>query len=848
MACLAIGLLMGVAGTETGWADRKMEEAPLVGGLKDLKALNRQLIDMAEPSSAATVSLVSKGGGGAGSGVIVSEDGLILTAAHVVAAMSEDVIVIFPDGTRKPAKSLGADFDRDAAMVQITEEGVYPCAGLADSTALRRNEWCVALGHPGGFDPNRTPPLRLGRILRVTDFVVTDCAVVGGDSGGPLFDVEGKVIGIHSNIGATLSENRHVPVSVYREQWDALKEGKRTGRRFAGKPGGQNPNRPMLGVTLGDPGESGGVVLSDVMEGSPAAKAGLQSGDVVLSVNGKKTDSAGQLIKVVSGFKPGKTVTVALTRNGERQEVEVKLTRWKDLEKKERPEEKKEHSEEQKDEGQAPKGENDDEAKNDDDRDDLDRYLDKALNGKSGSVKLELTPDDVERFGGMDRIMKRVKERMGEKVPEAAEEKAEEKADEEAPKPANEVPKADKAADVMKELLEQALKNDGRLELTPDKLDELGGMQEFAKRLRQMTESMDPADLQKLMKGQVTMAPDAFFESSMKALEPVVSKTAGATVDVLVDGKSAVLGTVVAKEGWIVTKDTETQKGKISVKIGEETVPAQLLGRFPKRDLALFQVDAEGLRPVRWAKTQREMRLGSLLTAAGTGSDPLGIGLVSVKTRPLAGVGFLGVQTSAGEDGVMVERTVDGGPAAKAGLKKGDVIVGIEGKKAGEPHEFGQLIRGYKVGDEVNLEVRTGEETRAVKVKLAERPSAPATGRFERMNEMSGPMSERQTGFPEALQHDIPLDPAQCGGPLLDLGGRCVGINVSRAGRVKTLAIPASDVRELLASVKVPEKEVEAAEVPSLTGEERVEIEKLLEDVRETLKDLEKRLEKMETR
>ena len=160
-------------------------------------------------------------------------------------------------------------------MVQITEEGSYPFVELGESGSLKRNQWCVALGHPGGFDPNRTPPIRLGRVLRVGGFVVTDCAVVGGDSGGPLFDAEGRVIGIHSNIGATLSENRHVPVDVYRDQWESMKKGERSGKRFAGRQGRDNPNRPMLGVVLGEPGKDGGVFLQDVIDGSPAAKAGL---------------------------------------------------------------------------------------------------------------------------------------------------------------------------------------------------------------------------------------------------------------------------------------------------------------------------------------------------------------------------------------------------------------------------------------------------------------------------------------------------------------------------------------------------------------------------------------------
>jgi len=124
------------------------------------------------------------------------------------------------------------------------------------------------------------------------------------------------------------------------------------------------------------------------------------------------------------------------------------------------------------------------------------------------------------------------------------------------------------------------------------------------------------------------------------------------------------------------------------------------------------------------------------------------------------------------------------------------------------------------------------------------------------MNEMSGPLSERLSGFPLALQHDMPISPAVCGGPLLDLQGRCLGVNVSRAGRVKTLAIPASDIRKLLASVEEvnaktpgepPVAGLPSGPSPSDKDDARdQEIDKVLEELRnvgDRLQELEKRLE-----
>ncbi|HBF17915.1 MAG TPA: hypothetical protein DDW37_09775, partial [Verrucomicrobiales bacterium] len=104
----------------------ELELAPNVKNFKELQRLDRQIVELSKRAQPATVCLVSKDGRGSGSGVVVSEDGLILTAAHVTSSMPNGVIVIFPDGTRKTGEILGADYDRDASMVQITDQGQYP--------------------------------------------------------------------------------------------------------------------------------------------------------------------------------------------------------------------------------------------------------------------------------------------------------------------------------------------------------------------------------------------------------------------------------------------------------------------------------------------------------------------------------------------------------------------------------------------------------------------------------------------------------------------------------------------------------------------------------------------------
>ena len=117
----------------------KIEAAPNVKNFKALQKLNQQIVGLSKKAQPATVCLVAKNGRGAGSGVVVSQDGLILTAAHVTSSMPGEIIVIFPDGTRKEAVSLGADYDRDAAMVQLKEPGKYPFVEVGQSKDLKRN-------------------------------------------------------------------------------------------------------------------------------------------------------------------------------------------------------------------------------------------------------------------------------------------------------------------------------------------------------------------------------------------------------------------------------------------------------------------------------------------------------------------------------------------------------------------------------------------------------------------------------------------------------------------------------------------------------------------------------------
>ena len=757
IACVQLGFLP-LAGAN--------EEAPLVGGLEDLIELELRMIDVAGQGVDATVALTSRGGSGSGSGVIVSQDGLVLTAAHVMAALTDEVIVILPDGTRLAAEKLGADFDRDAAMLRITDEVEFRYVELGDSSALRRNDWCVAIGHPGGYDPTRTPPLRLGRILSTGRFLVTDSAVVGGDSGGPLFDAGGRLIGIHSNIGMTLSQNRHVPIAVFSEQWDDMVEGKRSGSRFGTEMQRSGPDRPVMGVQLGSAGGNG-VELLGVMKGSPADMSGLRAGDRILRVGDQRVRSAEQLVGTINRFEAGDEVTVVARRDGERKTHKVRLVRL--------------------DEIAPPDGRQDDGPPEDDATD------------KNGD---EEEPDDQVSS-------------------------AEQSADTD----------EDKLAELDK-LIDQAFENRQQLRLSREQVENFGGQGRVARQLRERLNSLEPDQMRELLRGGLRAVSDPFFESVVKALEPVIEKGAGSVALVTVDGKSAALGTFVNDRGWMLTKDFETAEGDVAVSLGERVFQAELIKRFPRHDLALFKVRGGDFNPVAWR--QDEPPLGAVLAAAGAENEPLGIGLVSVLSRPLAEIGHLGVGTEEADNGIRVAGVLPRSGAATAGLQRGDLIVSLNEAAVTDSVSFGASIRRMKAGDMVRLGIERDGDLMEVEAQLGERPGMGAgrNERFRRMNEMSGRMSERIDGFPMVLQHDIPLEPLLCGGPLLDLKGRCVGINVSRAGRVNTYAVPTAVVRQLLE--EVDEDEITDAEMEAVRD--------LIREMRGSLDELESRLKQLEKR
>ena len=301
-----------------------------LGSIEELKERERKVKKVVSELMPTVVAVVGNDQPATGSGVIINEDGLIMTAGHVTEAAGKELTIIFPDGRSVKGESLGANRTRDAGLARITEEGKWPFAKIGDSKKAKLGEWLIAMGHPGGYDLNRSPPIRLGRLISSGSMGMlrTDCTLVGGDSGGPLFNLEGEVIGIHSSIGGSLAENRHVPSSVFKAGWDRMLAGEIWGS-LGMMAAGVNPDRPMLGVRMND--SNGQVTVDKVFPNSPAKRAGIEDGDVILKIDGIAAEQMSDVVDQVSSSSAGDVLEVQIMRDKKEQSFKVKLVSWEDL-------------------------------------------------------------------------------------------------------------------------------------------------------------------------------------------------------------------------------------------------------------------------------------------------------------------------------------------------------------------------------------------------------------------------------------------------------------------------------------------------------------------------------------
>jgi serine protease Do len=270
---------------------------------------------------------------GLGSGFIVSPDGVILTNAHVVAG-ADEVIVKLTDKREFKAKVIGLDKPSDIAVLKIDASGL-PAVRIGDPQQVRVGEWVVAIGSPFGFENSVTAGIVSAKSRSLPDenyvpFLQTDVAINPGNSGGPLFDLNGEVIGINSQIysqsGGYQGLSFSIPIDVaMKAERQLLDHGK--------------VSRGRLGVTIQEVNQelansfgltkSAGALVSSVEKGSPAEKAGIEVGDVILKFNGKEVTSSRDLPSMVADTVPGETAKLEVWHDGKVREVSVNVGEMK---------------------------------------------------------------------------------------------------------------------------------------------------------------------------------------------------------------------------------------------------------------------------------------------------------------------------------------------------------------------------------------------------------------------------------------------------------------------------------------------------------------------------------------
>ena len=265
---------------------------------------------------------------GVGSGVIIDPSGIALTNAHVVEGGSR-IEVVTVDGSKHTAKVLGVDKKTDLAVLQLDANGkTFPYVPLGDSDDAQVGDWVIAVGSPFGLQATVTSGIISAKARQIgagpyDDFIQTDAAINPGNSGGPLLNMRGEVIGINTAIvrgGAGIGFA--IPSNMAKRVATELRTTGKVTRGWLGVS--LQPLTSDLAASFGAK-DSKGALVSDVAADSPAGRAGLKSGDVVLEFNGKKVDDPSALARAVAVARPGETAKVTIWRDRRQQTLDVKL-------------------------------------------------------------------------------------------------------------------------------------------------------------------------------------------------------------------------------------------------------------------------------------------------------------------------------------------------------------------------------------------------------------------------------------------------------------------------------------------------------------------------------------------
>jgi serine protease Do len=272
---------------------------------------------------------------GVGSGFIIDKSGYIVTNNHVVDHSSK-ISVKLPDGRTFEAKLIGTDAATDVALIKVKSDKALPTVEFGDDRQLRVGDWVVAVGNPFGLSNSVTAGIvsSIGRDVGngpYTDFIQIDAPINRGNSGGPTFDLRGQVIGMNSMIysptGGSVGIGFAIPASTIHDVVAQLKAHGHVSRGWLGVQ--IQSITPEMAASLGSK-DMTGAIIAEVVPGGPAAKAGMQQGDVVIAVNGKAVQDSRDLSRRVAALLAGSKATFTIMRDGSRKDITADITLRKD--------------------------------------------------------------------------------------------------------------------------------------------------------------------------------------------------------------------------------------------------------------------------------------------------------------------------------------------------------------------------------------------------------------------------------------------------------------------------------------------------------------------------------------
>ncbi len=262
---------------------------------------------------------------GVGSGFMLTSDGFIMTNAHVIDG-ADEVLVTLPDKREFKARIVGADARTDVAVVKIDATGL-PAVRIGDTNRLKVGEWVMAIGSPFGLDNSVTAGIVSAKQRDTGDFlpfIQTDVAINPGNSGGPLINLRGEVVGINSQIysrsGGFMGISFAIPIDEAMRVADQLRANGRVIRGRIGVSIGAVSKEVAESLGLGKPT---GALVQGVESGSPADKAGVEAGDIILKVDGKTVEKSGDLPRLIGATKPGSRTTLQVLRRGSTRDIAV---------------------------------------------------------------------------------------------------------------------------------------------------------------------------------------------------------------------------------------------------------------------------------------------------------------------------------------------------------------------------------------------------------------------------------------------------------------------------------------------------------------------------------------------